>query len=358
MSYNYLKLIKNLIIKYKAMPIQLIYFVTNKCNCKCQHCFFWKKLNKKKKELNLNEIKKISKSIGTFPFLNISGGEPFLRNDLDKIIKIFYENSNIGNVVIPTNGFDTPKIIDITKKILKVYKNHLLIYISIDSFEKEHDRIRGIKNSFKNAINTYKELKKLKKEFSNLNVGILTTLSAFNQNTINDFYIYIKKEIKPDSFYLNILRGDPKNINATKIDINKYIKLCKKIEKDLRNGILKGHSQSKFLKLTTAMNILTHNTIIKTLETNKYQIPCYAGVLNAVMFSEGDIYPCELLNKKIGNIRNFNYDFKKLWKSKQANKIRNHIKKSKCFCTHECFLNTNILFNLKKLPRLLQEIIK
>jgi len=74
------------------------------------------------------------------------------------------------------------------------------------------------------------------------------------------------------------------------------------------------------------------------------------------MYPEGDVYPCELLDDehKIGNIRDFDLDFKKLWLSKKAKDEVNFIRKTKCFCTHECFNSVNIMFNPKFYPRIIK----
>ena len=74
------------------------------------------------------------------------------------------------------------------------------------------------------------------------------------------------------------------------------------------------------------------------------------------MFSRGQVLPCELLvDKVMGNVRDYDYDFKKIWFSKEADEIREWIRKNKCFCTYECFLTINILFNPLMLPQVLKE---
>ncbi|MBI4698269.1 MAG: radical SAM protein, partial [Nitrospirae bacterium] len=81
----------------------LIFFVTNRCNAKCRHCFYWKNLNKKE-ELSLDEIENISKKLGTVQVLLLSGGEPVLRDDLPEIISMFIKNNGSKVVSIPTNA--------------------------------------------------------------------------------------------------------------------------------------------------------------------------------------------------------------------------------------------------------------
>ena len=74
------------------------------------------------------------------------------------------------------------------------------------------------------------------------------------------------------------------------------------------------------------------------------------------MFSRGQVLPCELLvDRVIGNVRDHDYDFKKIWFSEKANEERKRIRESKCFCTYECFMTINILFNPLVLPQVFKE---
>ena len=117
---------------------------------------------------------------------------------------------------------------------------------------------------------------------------------------------------------------------------------------------MSGHSRFKGNKYATAKRIMLNELTYKTYEENKYTTPCYAGNLSGVMYPE-DVYPCEILDDshKIGNIRDFNLDFKNYVISKSKKEV-DFIRKTKCFCTHECFNSVNILFN----PKNYLEIIK
>jgi len=81
----------------------------------------------------------------------------------------------------------------------------------------------------------------------------------------------------------------------------------------------------------------------------------YAGKLSWRNDSKGDVYPCELLSESMGNIRDFNYDFRALWKNEKAEKIKGMIDENKCYCTYECFLTHAILFNIKMYPEIFRE---
>ena len=161
--FNILKFSKYFFIKNN--PIYLTYFVTNKCNLKCQHCFYWKNLNLKKRELTLEEIDKFSKNLKDILVLNITGGEPFLRKDLPDLIKTFYINKKPIILTINTNGFLTNKIISDTEKILSFYKLPLIIEISLDGIKEDHDKVRYVEGAFDKSILTFKKLKELQNNY-------------------------------------------------------------------------------------------------------------------------------------------------------------------------------------------------
>jgi len=339
---------RKLFIKHKSLPEQITFFITNKCNLRCQHCFFWKELNKAVKELTLKEIERISKTMGRFAFLSLTGGEPFLRKDIAEIATIFCQNNSISRLSIPTNGTLSQEIISSSKQILEKNKNlNLVVKISLDGLEKEHDKIRNSKGCFKKAIKSYYQLRKLKKDYPNLKLGVLMTFSSLNQDKIEKLYDFIRSELKPDHLGLNLIRGAPKDKAIKKVNLSYYKKLYQRILNDC--------SQKRFFHLYKKK---VFELLIKMVEEKKFQTDCHAGALSAVIYNNGDVFPCESLNKKIGSLRKNNYDFKKLWFNKKANEIRKHIRESKCFCRHECNLPLNIFFNPKSYPELLKGLVK
>ena len=324
---------------WKKNCIQLIHFITSKCNAKCGHCFYWKNLNKNN-DLSLKEIEKITKSLPDLRYLLISGGEPFLRNDFPELIQAYYRNTPIMDVAVPTNGILTSKIKEDTIKILESCPRiKFNITLSLDGEKKLHDKVRGVK-CYDKALETFYMLKELKKDYPKLQVSIVSTMMSLNQDKLKDFYKYVKTELKPDVYSISMIRSQPKDAKLTDVDIKYYKEILNLEVKHLKGRGLKGHVRNLVHKIR-------HKMIIEIIDKNKYQSPCYAGALTGVLSEDGKVYPCELLTKPLGNIKDYNYDFRKMWNSKQAVACRRWIKKTKCYCTHECFLRINILFNSK-----------
>ena len=102
---QYYRHLYKVLIKYKQLPSYFIFYPTSRCNLKCKHCFYHDSLNKKFNELTLDEIERITKSMDPILHLILTGGEPYLRHDLDQIVKIFYKNTRVPIRTIPSNGW-------------------------------------------------------------------------------------------------------------------------------------------------------------------------------------------------------------------------------------------------------------
>lgn len=357
MSYlNYLKYGKRILCKRRTSPIYFVFFVTVNCNAQCKHCLLGQR-EIMTNELTIDEIEKVSASMDNMLFFTPTGGEPFLRKDLAEIVKIFHRNNAALNVGIPTNGSLTDRVVARVKDMLESCPDvDLHIDVSIDAVGEEHDEIRGFKGLFDRAITTYKELRKMEKHYEKLSACVEITVSAYNQDKLSELYDYLTNKVGVNTVFTLLTRGEPRNAAAKDFDISKYEQFHCLLEQDNKARRLSGYYKMPFSDILNAKRIVRPRLIAKTVRENKYQIPCYAGSLGGAMFSQGQVLPCELLvDKVMGNVRDYDYDFKKIWFSKEADEIRKWIRKNKCFCTYECFLTINILFNPLMLPQVLKE---
>ena len=350
--------------KFNQLPSYFIFYPTSRCNLKCSHCFYHDSLNKKFNELSVEELNNITKTMDPILHLILTGGEPYLRKDLDKITQVFYENTQTPIITIPSNGWYTSKMKDTLSSIMENCKDLILNQqISIDGIGDDHNKIRmdkqvkSGKNSFEIALDTISMIKELQKKYKRINLGIIITFTKQNQENFKNIISKIYDLTKPDNISINLVRGNPKEKVNEDLNINLYREAV-----DFRNSLyndqkISGHKSFSGHKFATAARIILNDLVQKTFEQNNYSTPCYAGNLSGVMYPEGDVYPCEILDKshKIGNIRNFNLNFKELWLSKKAKKEVNFIKKTKCFCTHECFNHANIVFNPKFYPSMIKK---
>ena len=336
----------------KGNPLQMIFFITSRCNLNCKHCFYLDNLNKKHNELSLEEIEKMTRSMGRLLWISLTGGEPFLRKDIAQVVNSFYRNTKFHVLSISSNGLQTESTVAAVSQMCRESKNaYILVYISIDGLEQTHETIRGAPRTFQKSLKTIEELKKLKAQFSNLGVGTITTINAQNQHEMKELANFLKNEVKPDTMTINMLRGKPRSTPLGEIDLKHYYDFLEVEKQGWDSGDLRHFSMlgSSILK---RREVRQKEIISKIFEKNEYVLPCRAADISCVLSETGDLYACELLEEKIGNIRDHSHNFKSLWRSKKTSELKAFIKDTKCFCTYECAMTTNILFNPRELAKL------
>lgn len=323
----------------------LILFVTNKCNAKCKHCFYWEHLNKKD-ELSLEEIDEISNKLGTVQVLLLSGGEPLLREDLFDIISLFIKNNSTHIVSIPTNALLPSHIAKVTERLATNFPEITFsINPSIDALFEKNDELRGIKGAFDRSVESLREIERLREKYNNIELVVNTTVSAVNYRDVDKMIEYFKKF---DLTYHNfeLLRGTPKEKNLSLPPVDKIKEVHSKAIKARNYYIYK--EKSGLIEKISVLGITKYSQTIKenVLDSGNLPFVCSAGRNIIVIEPNGDVKLCELL-PSVGNLKDHNYDIEQLLRSERAGKLFETI--NECKCTHACFINMSIA-NDKKTP--------
>ena len=319
-------------------PILLNILVTSVCDMRCTHCFFTEELDdrpRKKLQMKTDEIEKISETLGgNLGVLILAGGEPFTRKDLPEICNAFYRNNKLDSVYLMSNGQIHPRIFPDVTRILQENPNlNVTIALGIDGMKDAHEKIRRKEGSWDKAIHTARTLKEMKKEFPNLDVQTCTCVMASNEDTIFDWYDFLKHDLKPDKININYIRPPSADPNELNFDHDRYGQLSQMILDDTKNAAIKNNYGGDAGFFKAAIDLYMHDLIAKTKETGEPQMTCYAGTAGAVIFDEGTISSCENL-EATGNLRDFDWDFNAAWNS-PAMVVRRKKAKNGCFCTHE-----------------------
>jgi len=295
------------------------------------------------KELSIDEVSKISASLGIFSKLLISGGEPFLRDDLPEICEIFYRQNRVSLVHLPTNGFYPQKIVDRTQKILgRCQNSEFIVSLPLDGFDVTHDRIKGVNGSFKKVIETTKSLAALKKKFDNLTINIVSVVNNINVDEMIKLAEFVKNNLPVDGHGLSPVRGSPYDKTLLPPSWNEWSSLSRKLM-EYRKYWDRRRTGSKLRAFLIANRVkYLYNVYSRVLKGQKLPFKCQAGNIIAVLDPNGDVRLCEL-TKVVGNVRDTNFDFKKVLFSDEANAMRKKIKD--CACTHACFLEPSIKMN-------------
>ena len=296
-----------------------------------------------------------AKQSGPLLWHSLAGGEPFIRKDFSDIVLGIKKEARPIVISLPSNGWYTERTYLSTLKIMQNYHDGLfVIFISIDGPQKIHDNIRG-ENSFKKLKETFEVLKKLSKLYERLHINIVITVQDFNYNcfpgTITDLY----NEFKPTSISINLFRYHELNSPKVKPEIiNGYDNAIKEYEK-IRIRKSYGLLSNAILK---AKEKVQKDLILSVAKENKFVTTCSAGNLSYVSMEDGSLKPCEILKDTLGSIKTPETNMNKIFFSNEAKNLRKKIINTKCKCTFECAMSSNVLFNGNMVPKIISQTVK
>ena len=355
---DFLKRYAKLALGQPFSPGVLNILVTSVCDMRCTHCFFTEQLDdapRKKLQMSTREMERISETLGgNLGVLILAGGEPFTRKDLPEIVRAFYVNNHLESVYLTSNGQIQQRIFpDVERMLRECPRLNVAMALGIDGFQEQHDRIRQKRGSWDVVMDTARRLQAMKGEYPRLDVQTCTCFMNSNQDAIFEWYDFLKHQLKPDKINFNYIRPPAADVKELDIDASRYARLAAMIAEDSRRGAIKNHyaGDSGFFK--AALDVYMHGLIARTQETQQAQLTCYAGTAGGVIYDEGTVSSCENL-APIGNLRDFGWNFQKLWFS-PAMQARRKVAADGCFCTHEsnCYY-PSLPFN----PKHLIQIVK
>ncbi len=343
----------------RLLPINMVFVTTYKCNSRCKTCNIWRRMyidNRKieNRELMLEEYRKIFRSIGNPYWITVEGGEPFLREDIDKIIILLYEIAHPQIISIPSNGSLPFVITSKVDNILNKCKNlKLILNLSLDHIGQDNDNLRGLNGNFELFRETIRNLKKLQNK--NFTLGIHTVISKYNCKMITQIYDYVKNTFNPDSYIVENAQIRTELMNE---------KLCIMPEReDLLESInffiakLKKDRYKKMGKMIRAFRLNYYSSVRQFIQTGRMPYKCYAGFSSCQINPFGDVYVCATKNYFMGNLKEYGYSFRKLWSGSEAKNARRLMKMSNCSCTLANVSYTNMLMSPKFILRVYKNIL-
>jgi MoaA/NifB/PqqE/SkfB family radical SAM enzyme len=322
-------------------PPFLILFINSICNQKCEHCFYWRNLNRKD-DLSKEEIFALSRSLGRIENLNLSGGEPFLRPEFGEICRQFIRQNGARQIYVPTNGYFTDRTVAQISETLKEKDLDLFVAeISLDGLGEFHNKFRGSPGSFDKAMETYEALAKLQERDPRVRIHSISTATDVNMDEIRRLTSYLFDRCpKMDHHNLAMIRGDRKNPSLQGPSLEQYRLLYEYVRR-----LWMPREEGRYGSVVEPMLQWAKS---RTAASQRQVVPCRAGVLNAVIYSNGDVSVCEN-HPPLGNLRE--KSFWEIWKSPEAQALRKSIAAKECYCTNEVFLWPSITYQPHQLVR-------
>lgn len=280
----------------QSLPTSAFLSVTMLCNSRCIHCDIWK--NKGLDFLPVDIYKKLPASL---EMVDLTGGEPFLRNDLPEIVSTVRTSCPKARILITTNGFLPEKIKKYAPLIVEA-DPAIAFRLSLDGWGVTHEKVRGIPQAFEKVMQSIRILKHAGVK----DIGLTFTLMKINQHELKKVYEYCRKEKL--SFSLNVVHDSPIYFGTNKTSLQPTPESVKKDFDYLFANQMKSLEPKNWGKAW--FNRYSYEYMLH----HRRPLPCGAGENFFYMDPFANIFMCQIKNWPIGNLRK--QSFEEIWYSK------------------------------------------
>lgn len=247
-------------------------------------CNIWKL--EERESMDSKEYAKLPSSLTT---INVTGGEPFLREDIVDVVREIHKAAPKSRIVISSNGMLTRRITEAMSEIRKFHPK-IGIGISVDGTQDVHDHVRGVKGSFEKAIETVRQLKSA----GIMDIRIGMTIVDANSHQVLEVY-KLSKELGVQ-FTTTVAHNS--EIYFRKSDNNPK-KTSEKLSQDI------GRIRDEHLRSFALKNWFRAYHLAGVADTSmrKQSKKCSAGNRFIFLDPNGCVYPCIVMDKKMGNLK-------------------------------------------------------
>ena len=295
-----------------TLPTDASIILTYRCPMRCQMCNIWQNPTDRQEEIKASDLR----TLPDLKFINLTGGEPFVREDLAENVEECYRHTK--RIVISTSGWFDKKVVELAERFPNIG-----IRISIEGLSVKNDELRGRQGGFDKGLNTLLTLKNMGVK----DIGFGCTVSNHNSKDMLALYKLSRElglEFATAAFHNSYYFHKSDNVITNRDEV------CRDFEQLIQWQLEENHPKSWF-------RAFFNMGLINYIEGGRRMLPCEAGMTNFFIDPWGEVYPCNGLEERfwkesMGNIRQ--NDFATIWNSPQAEHVRDLVRK----CPKNCWM--------------------
>lgn len=317
----------------------LTYAVTYRCNSRCTTCQIWQDAGDVPSELTLERLGTIldrSRLLAGLRYVNLTGGEPFLREDLPQIARLFLDRFPQLELRVPTNALLVSKTVDALARMVEKGDQHrVCLGISLDGLQAHHDQVRGVPGNFEKCVRLAETVRST---FPSIRVGVGLTVTPDNVDSILPVHdlalslgVGFTCRLAQQSFYY---QSDKPNSGPaipptpwTDASLDRA-RLALMTVRDIRWG-----SDNLFAQLADPAHAFVSQAVDRTFAAHRTWT-CHSGTRSFFIDPFGKVFPCIMLDRPLGSLARTEFD--DLFDSGPARTIRSSIARKECNCWTEC----------------------
>jgi MoaA/NifB/PqqE/SkfB family radical SAM enzyme len=302
-----------------SAPTRLVMDLTRRCNLRCAMCHTWE--IHPGHELSAAEVRRILAQMPHLSWLDLTGGELFLRKDAVELIEAVCDVPSLGVLHFPTNGWFTARILEAVQRVRVLRPDvDLLITVSIDGPPTLHDRIRGREGSFERALETFVRLRAV----NSVHTYVGTTITPDNAHAIDDLEGELKRHVadfRADEWHWNWMQISEHFFHNAQLADGQRPATGELVRRHIRR---RGFPKT----LVDAMELAFLVNLEFYQRGEPTGIVCQSLRSTAFISPEGDLYPCHVYDRPLGNLRE--RPLAEIWNSREVLAARKDIEKLAC----------------------------
>jgi radical SAM protein with 4Fe4S-binding SPASM domain len=304
----------------RTVPEDLLLVLTYRCNSRCVMCGIWEADQSGKGELTADEI--AAALPDSLLYVNLSGGEAFLRKDLPEVVAAVRSAAPRAKLTLSTNGLQPRQTRKLLPAILKADPG-IGFAVSIDGEEGVHDAVRGIPGGYAKAYETVQALQA--EGVTNLRIAFTATVNHAADNTSHLGKIYDLAMRTGVEFTCAVAHNSD---HYFKTDANKGVN----VDELTRQLDYVAREELKSTRPKSWLRAYFHNGLVEHARAHARPTPCEAGHTSFMIDPVGDVFPCNILDMPVGNLREESFDA--IWNGARMQEARGVVRA----CNQPCWM--------------------
>jgi MoaA/NifB/PqqE/SkfB family radical SAM enzyme len=227
----------------------------------------------------------------------------------------------------------------LTRILDKCPELQVTLGFSLDGLEATHDRIRGKHGSFRAVIETSHAVAELKTRHPLLRTYVINTVCQENYDEVEPLARFVMREMPVDDFGFSPVRGKPKLASILAPSAEQWRGLCDRLEPVRAHFARKRFGEGLKARMLMSRGQYMHDVFAQVLREQRLPFQCRAGQVIGVVEPNGEVRLCELTGI-VGDLREVDFDFKRVWFTSRAEEMRRQI--IGCSCSHACFIGASL----------------
>lgn len=316
-------------------PFKVTLMLTERCDCRCQACFIWQK--PKGKEMTPEEVGSVLRAAPSVRWVNLTGGEPFLRDDIPDVVRAVKEALPQLTVLdFPTTGQRTQQILEGCAEIARMGIPRFYVTVSVEGPPALHDELRGREGAFERMVRTYAGLRVMPGVTPYLGM----TLSQKNADQVEATLDAVRAHV-PDvgwrDLHLNVYTESGHYYGNKSGPLAPPAGITEAVRRALRE-------REASWDPTDVIEAAYLRRLPQYLETGRSPLPCQSMRAGVFIDAKGDLFPCTVWDERLGNV--LETPLYELLETAVAKQARETIRKDRCpGCWSPCEAHPTIVAN-------------